>query len=458
MPIKRTNAGEIGYRLSLYRNGKRLKNEEGAWNLINFCRGWEIRESIDSATMEASFIFEDAAGLLNSMTGSETLKLQVQSSLVDKDYNFIIYQIHSRSRSNQGNDVFMVECVSEEYIRNETLTLFGQSDRIFKGRTEASYIIRQLLTKDAWIGSKKNLYLEETINNQQFVSPNWRPFDAIYWMAQRSVRKSQKGGALQNGFMFYENGMGYHFRSLDKLVDDINEQTMEKDTDPKTGKARMYKYYYTPKKMSGDALDIYTIDGITFPEEKNLLNVLRDGNFAGYTAGFDPVTITQSKMGLSKETSTESPAYGLDRLWSKMSHLNGKTTVNPMTQMDRKIKSAVAKPRRVRYNLLPNQSFDPKFVMNPQANMQELAELQAYQYMRIESIRNIQLVITVPGNLDLYVGCGIDVQIPATFKAGRKTQIDKKYSGKYMISKVKHSTTGHILETELRLMKDSVLR
>ena len=78
--------------------------------------------------------------------------------------------------------------------------------------------------------------------------------------------------------------------------------------------------------------------------------------------------------------------------------------------------------------------------------------------MRIESIRNIQLVITVPGNLDLYVGCGIDVQIPATFKAGRKTQIDKKYSGKYMISKVKHSTTGHILETELRLMKDSVLR
>ena len=215
------------------------------------------------------------------MTGSETLKLQVQSSLVDKDYNFIIYQIHSRSRSNQGNDVFMVECVSEEYIRNETLTLFGQSDRIFKGRTEASYIIRQLLTKDAWIGSKKNLYLEETINNQQFVSPNWRPFDAIYWMAQRSVRKSQKGGALQNGFMFYENGMGYHFRSLDKLVDDINEQTMEKDTDPKTGKARMYKYYYTPKKMSGDALDIYTIDGISLvggisnkqTQEKQLIKV-----------------------------------------------------------------------------------------------------------------------------------------------------------------------------------------
>ena len=109
MPIKRTNAGEIGYRLSLYRDGKRLKNKDGAWNLVNFCRGWEIREAIDSATLECSFVFEDAAGLLNAMTGGETLRLQVQTSLVDKNYDFVIYRIHSRSRTGQGNDIFMVE-------------------------------------------------------------------------------------------------------------------------------------------------------------------------------------------------------------------------------------------------------------------------------------------------------------------------------------------------------------
>jgi len=458
MPIKRTNAGEIGYRLSLYRDGKRLKNKDGAWNLVNFCRGWEIREAIDSATLECSFVFEDAAGLLNAMTGGETLRLQVQTSLVDKNYDFVIYRIHSRSRTGQGNDIFMVECVSEEFLMNETLSLFGNSERIFRGRTEASHIIRELLSREAWIGSKKNLYLEETINNQQFIAPNWRPFDAIYWMAKRSIRKSQKGGSLQNGFMFYENSLGFHFRSLDKLVDDINDQGMEADTDIKTGKPRMYKYYYAPKKMSSEATDIFGIDAISFPEEMNLLNVLRDGNYAGYTAGFDPVTITQSKMGLSKETNTTSPTYGIDRLWGKMSHLNGKTTVSPMVKMTKKIRSAVAKPRRARFNILPNQSFDPKFVENPQANMQELQDLEAYQYMRLESLRSIQLLIRIPGNLDLYVGGGINVQIPATFKAGRKTQMDKKYSGKYLITKITHSTTGHILETELRLMKDSVLR
>ena len=70
--------------------------------------------------------------------------------------------------------------------------------------------------------------------------------------------------------------------------------------------------------------------------------------------------------------------------------------------------------------MLPNQTFDPKFTNNPQKNYEELVELQAYQWMRIESIKNIKLMITMPGNLDLYTGSGINVVIPATFKQGSK--------------------------------------
>ena len=68
MVLQRTNVGEIEYRLSIWRDGKRLSNEEGAFNLYNFCRGWEIRESVNQATIEASFIFEDSAGIINLMT------------------------------------------------------------------------------------------------------------------------------------------------------------------------------------------------------------------------------------------------------------------------------------------------------------------------------------------------------------------------------------------------------
>lgn len=458
MAIKRNNVGEMEFRLSLFRDGKRLSNKEGAFNLYNFCRGWEIRERLDSSTVEASFVFEDSAGIVNMMTGHEELKLQVITSIVDRTYNFRIYCVHSRSRTNPSNDVFMVEAVSTEFITNESVNVFGQSEVIFKGDIEASSIVQNLLTNTRYLNSKKKIFVEETINNQKFTAPNWRPLDTIYWLAQRSVRKSRKGGILQNGFVFYENGLGYHFRSIDGLIDDINDQTFDKKTNKLTGKPRCYKYHYSPKKVDNTGADAFAISGVTFPREKHLLELMRDGSYSGYSVGFDPVTLGSSKMGMSTELTTDDPTYQLDSIWDKMSHLDGKKTVNPLTQLDPMVHKMIGKPRRIRYSFLPNQTFDPKFINNPQANYQELIDLQAYQFMRLESLKNIQLKITIPGNLDLYVGGGIDVIIPANFKSGRQTPLDRKYSGRYLISSVKHNTTGTILYTELDLLKDSVLR
>ena len=458
MAIKRNNVGEMEFRLSLFRDGKRLSNKEGAFNLYNFCRGWEIRERLDSSTVEASFVFEDSAGIVNMMTGHEELKLQVITSIVDRTYNFRIYCVHSRSRTNPSNDVFMVEAVSTEFITNESVNVFGQSEVIFKGDIEASSIVQNLLTNSRYLNSKKKIFVEETINNQKFTAPNWRPLDTIYWLAQRSVRKSRKGGILQNGFVFYENGLGYHFRSIDGLIDDINDQTFDKKTNKLTGKPRCYKYHYSPKKVDNTGADAFAISGVTFPREKHLLELMRDGSYSGYSVGFDPVTLGSSKMGMSTELTTDDPTYQLDSIWDKMSHLDGKKTVNPLTQLDPMVHKMIGKPRRIRYSFLPNQTFDPKFINNPQANYQELIDLQAYQFMRLESLKNIQLKITIPGNLDLYVGGGIDVIIPANFKSGRQTSLDRKYSGRYLISSVKHNTTGTILYTELDLLKDSVLR
>ena len=87
-----------------------------------------------------------------------------------------------------------------------------------------------------------------------------------------------------------------------------------------------------------------------------------------------------------------------------MSHLNESTAVNPLTQLDTRVKSIVDYPRRTRFTVLSNQIFDPKYVNNPQTQYEELVELQAYQWMRIESLKNIKLMIKFLGNLDLYAG------------------------------------------------------
>lgn len=75
----------------------------------------------------------------------------------------------------------------------------------------------------------------------------------------------------------------------------------------------------------------------------------------------------------------------------------------------------------------------------------------------MESLKSTKLQIEIPGNVDLYVGAGIEITIAATFKKGGKPTVDERYSGRYLIASLTHKTTGFNMVTELLLMKDSTI-
>ncbi|QIN97221.1 hypothetical protein [Synechococcus phage S-H25] len=455
MTINRSNPGDVEMTVSVYRDGKRLETSDGKYELKEYVKGLELFESITSSTLEARMIIDDAGGLLGIMSGSEVFKITLKGSVADRTYHMRSYSINSRSRVNQDSDVYIIDLASDEFIKNEAVNLFGKTDIVFNKQIESSAIIRKVLKDDKrFLSSKKNLYLEETITNHSFVMPNWRAFDVIYWLSERSIRKSQKGNTLQNGFAFFENALGYHFKSIDKLIEDINLQTTEK-TNTNTGKVKLHHYELSAKNMDDGVKDQFRITSVVFPEEKNFLMGLRHGAWSGFSIGFDPVTISQSKMGLnSTDLSVDAYKYSLSTLWSKMNHLDGPGKTNPMTKMDKGIQNLINYPKRVRYTIMPNQIFDEN-KDNPQKNYEQLVELQAYQWMRIESLKTTKLKITIPGNLDLYAGYGIHVTIPSTVKSGSKPKADKKYTGRYLIASLTHSVVNGTLTTELLLMKDS---
>ena len=183
---------------------------------------------------------------------------------------------------------------------------------------------------------------------------------------------------------------------------------------------------------------------------------LRHGNYAGYSVGFDPTFITRSRFGSSTDLSADAHRYTLKDLWGRMSHVMGSGAKNPNNLIDEEVKNYVNQPKRVRYEMIPNQIFDPKFKNNPQRNYEQMVELQAYQWMRIESLKNVQLVVNIPGNLDLYAGSGVNIIIPSNLKSQGGTKVDKKYSGRYIIGAVAHKSTGGSMVTELNLLKDSM--
>ena len=82
------NTAEIDFKISLWRNGKRMENESGKYELAEFVKGFEIIESVESATIEARIIVEDAAGLMGALTGSEVFKLTVFHYTGKRDYSY----------------------------------------------------------------------------------------------------------------------------------------------------------------------------------------------------------------------------------------------------------------------------------------------------------------------------------------------------------------------------------
>ena len=69
MSVERVNAGDISVNISVFREGRQLKSSDGGYNLVAFLRAWEVYESIESGTIEATFFFEDTAGISNIFTG-----------------------------------------------------------------------------------------------------------------------------------------------------------------------------------------------------------------------------------------------------------------------------------------------------------------------------------------------------------------------------------------------------
>jgi hypothetical protein len=457
MTIARQKPGDIELSVSIYRNGEKLQDSGGNYDLKEYVKAVEIYESISSATIEAMIIINDSGGLIGALTGSEVFRIDIKSSVYDRVFFMRSYQINSRSRTNQDTEIYILNLCSDEYIKNEVINVFGNTEVVFSNKTETSEIIEEVLKGSKYMGTKKKVFLEETMNRQTFVVPNWRPFDCIYWMSQRAVRKNQKGKSLQNAFAFYENSLGFHFKSIDKMIEDINNQDSIQKTNQTTGQPRLYVYTQAPKQIDAGADDQFKISKIVFPEEKNFLMGLRHGTWSGFSIGFDPNTISNSKFGESTDMSVDAYRYSINEEWNKMSHLKGGRNTNPIESMDDGIKAMIDYPKRVRYTVLPNQIFDPKYQNNPQKNYEALVELQAYQWMRMESLKSTKLQIEIPGNLDLYVGAGIEIELPATFRKGSKPTLDERYSGRYLIASLSHKTTGFNMVTELLLMKDSTI-
>ena len=116
-------------------------------------------------------------------------------------------------------------------------------------------------------------------------------------------------------------------------------------------------------------------------------------------------------------------------------------------------------PTRTKFRILPKYKNQSAKAPNGGADdaPDNMVLAGAYAAARFALLKTHVMNITIPGNTALYAGSVVKTKIPesAENRSGR-LELDKKFSGRYLVSGLKHTYRKEGITTELYLCRDSL--
>ena len=105
-----------------------------------------------------------------------------------------------------------LDLVSREFILNEKVRLNTRFDG------KISDHIRKILTNNSYLGTAKNIDIEETSNDYNFIGNNRKPYYTMNWLSKKAVSASNQKKGDSAGYFFFETSDGFKFKSIDGLL------------------------------------------------------------------------------------------------------------------------------------------------------------------------------------------------------------------------------------------------
>ena len=405
---------------SLIPNGCSL-NEDYA--LLRGNPSIDYYESLTSPSISMTVGFIDIDQMLSQegITGGELIDVTVQ---VDDR----LFEIKSKKHRLMLNSVRnMVTDTNKQYATLEFVsmeTIINETARVNKKFTgNVSQTVEELLINDKkGIQSPKKLDKDNAVNSYAFIGNLKRPIDVITWLQPKTQSSKESFG-----FLFYETLDGFHFKSIDKLL----------EQEP-----------FTYKKTDRPVLGDFRILENNLSQTNDIAFNLRMGMYATKTIYIDIENQTKNivDFSTSKDLNLKRPPKLLDGLEKSPSRL-----------MLRVNDFGVAQKGSKKDDVVPSS---------------ELAVYQNKSYTRNNLIFSQSLKISIPFNPDLRAGQTLDIKLPFKkdnrSKRGGQGNKDKNKattdsfgddktndpSGKYLISELRHMLGGGKSETQLTLIRD----
>ena len=109
--------------------------------------------------------------------------------------------------------MFALEMVSKEYLMNEK----GCTRVVRRQNGKISDTVNTIFKDNLKTDKDYEDNIEITENNFNFIPNNKKPMYLLDWLSKKSAPKGKSGKSA--GFFFWETSNGYHFKSIDFLMD-----------------------------------------------------------------------------------------------------------------------------------------------------------------------------------------------------------------------------------------------
>lgn len=368
-----------------------------------------IYESMYNTTLSANIIVFDTAGTISQLpiVGQEQVTFSIKTpGGKQKSLVFYVYKITDRHFTSSRANGYVLNLVSNEAMVDQN-TSFSKS---YKGTH--SDIVKKVF-RDAFAGTPKILELDDSTSSTRFILPYWNPFQAITWLANRTV-----GPSRLPSYMFFETIDGFKFKDI------VNLMTKPVAAD----------YIHRPTKIpftkDATAEKLKTVVDMNIIETGSTLEYVMNGAF-----GARIITKDINENGFFSKDYTYSNTFK-----PVLNEVPLKGNLDAFGQ-------SLEFPNHTRFIGTTSNAFGG---LNDNSEFGRWV-LERKALMEILCATNIEIL--VHGNAGITTGSTINLSVP---EASNKDRLDGHLSGKYLVTGLRHiisNKTKHMMS--LSLSKES---
>ena len=420
-----------------------------------------IYEDIDANAVTGSIHMIDFNNIITNakLQGNERLIFKLSTPSVggkrtrtvdateETGYPFHIYALTDRKVISETSMTYVLHFCSKEMFRNVRTRV----SKAYNGNLAQSVV--SILRDENGLNSKKDIYYEETRNQDKIVIPNMRPFTAVNLLSRKALSKNAKGA----GYYFYETTKGFHFRSYESML--ALQGLHERD--------EIIALSYEPKNIGTLSERTFTnqhaIDSYEFMQHFDTLSQQAMGTYASRI-------ITHNMYDKSYNITD----YHYHDEFSKMFHADqthsSSSNSFPISNTPVDYDPKENGPGDKTVSDYPNSRVvlqgSTRFLHNENTGMfgtdpNSEGITEATRMSQANQVSNSSRVkIVMPGHSYLQAGDLIRFKLPSLEpnKGDRAGQFDNKHAGRYIVSKLRHRVILGEYKMVLECVKDSVMR